>query len=118
VVDVVELVVLLVDDVVELLDDVVEGGPDDTMSVTTEFSSTCVPPGGSVRITTPASTVVDDSCRWFTRRPAALSSLVASATVRPATDGTVTFGLPDDTKISTADPRSTCVPAGGFCRIT
>ena len=51
---------------VDVVDDdvvVVSGGPDETMIVTVEPSSTCVPEPGCVPMTRSSATVVDDSRR-------------------------------------------------------
>jgi hypothetical protein len=65
VVVVLELVVVEV----VVLEVVVAGGPDDTISRTVLPFDSSVFAGGSVEITVPAGTEVDDCSLWVTRNP-------------------------------------------------
>jgi len=94
-------------------------GPVDTTSATAEVAATLVPAAGFWLITLPAGTVVLDCCETVpSASPAPAIAVVAAASVRLTTFGTITgpgVGAgPDDTTRFTAEPAATPVPDAGF----
>src|SRR6516162_2545808 len=93
--------------------------PVETKTVTAVPTTTCVPAGGSVRVTWPNGTVDDDSLTWLpTFSPSWPRVCPAALGVWPIRDGICTCCLPEETTSCTADPLARCVPAGGLVLIT
>src|SRR5438309_4969864 len=94
-----------------------ERGPFDA-TITTVEPLSAVPEEGFWRITSPAGTLSEKRSRRCTWKPAASRTVVASPTVRPCTDGTLTGSGPALTTRCTTLPYSTRAAGAGDWRIT
>ena len=92
-------------------------GPDETLIRTEEPATTTTPGFGFWAVTWFACceeltcTTLGSSCRR-------VSSATAASRDLPTRLGTVTFGLPLETRIVTIDPRGCFVPGSGSCWYT
>src|ERR1019366_4160188 len=87
--------------------------PEEMNSVTGDPTGSGVPAPGSVRVASPAGTVLEDSVSKRTFRFWALIARTAAARVRPTTEGTTMFPSPWETVSVTVVPESALVPGWG-----
>ena len=89
-------------------------GPDETLIRTDAPASTTTPGCGFCAVTWFAG-FAELTCTTFATRSRCVSSATAASRDLPTSEGTVTFGLPLETRIVTIDPFCSFVPASGSC---
>jgi hypothetical protein len=96
---------------------VVDGVPVETLSVTVEPLSTCLPAAGFCATTMPAGLAEPTLCNTDFR-PTPVSAFTAEPCVWPTTCGTTTGFAPLEATSVTVVPVAAVTPAAGDCEIT